>query len=220
MYYRSNAFLFRFLSIAPSSRRIRNPIEIDSRTVKTFMLTALLAVLSAAAAAGLRVALPLLVIGLIRTELWENIPFLSRFQPRVLLTILITWSLFELFASKSLLGQRVLQVFALIGSPIVGALISITVAKAIGPSELPLWLLALLGGLLALTIKLVQIGWFFRLRGLPLWVTAIEDLLCIGLVFFAFRAPKQGGVIALFLLWLVIRSSTAWREWYLRGRSK
>ncbi|MEG3436580.1 DUF4126 domain-containing protein [Pannus brasiliensis CCIBt3594] len=184
------------------------------------MLTGLLAVLSAAAAAGLRVALPLLVIGLIRTEFWENIPFLSRFNPRVLLTILIVWSLFELFASKNLLGQRVLQVFSLIGSPIVGALISVAVAKAIGPSELPLWLLALLGGLLALTIKLVQIGWFFRLRGLPLWVTAIEDLLCIGLVFFAFRAPQQGGLIALFLLWLVIRSSTAWRKWYLRGRSK
>jgi hypothetical protein len=35
------------------------------------------------------------------------------------------------------------------------------------------------------------------------------------LVFFAFAAPFEGGVIALLLLWLAIRSSHAWRDWYL-----
>ncbi len=184
------------------------------------MLVSLLAVLSAAAAAGLRIALPLLVIGLLSTDYWADMPLLSRVHPPVLLSILISWSLFELFGSKNLLGQRVLQLLALIGSPIVGALMSVTVAKMIGATELPVWLLATLGGLLALAIKLVRLGWFFRLRGLPIWVTAIEDLLCIGLVFFAFSAPRQGGLIALLLLWIVIRSSTVWRQRYWPGRKK
>jgi hypothetical protein len=176
------------------------------------MTTGLLAVLSAAAAAGFRLALPLLVIGLIRGHTWEEVPFLSRLHPDLVLAILSFWSLFELFGSKNLLGQRILQVFALIGSPIVGGMIGATVAGTTGAAGQPLWLFALLGGFLALAIKLVRVGWFFRLRGLPVWVAAIEDILCVGLVFFAFSAPEKGGVIALFLLWLVIRSATIWRR--------
>jgi hypothetical protein len=178
------------------------------------MVIGILAVLSAAAAAGLRIALPLLVIGLLRTNLWQDVPLLSRFHPRVLLAILISWSLFELLGSKSLLGQRVLQIISLFASPLVGALMSLTVVKMLALNLQPLWLIAGLGGLLAFVIKLVQVGWFFRLRGLPIWVTLAEEFLCIGLVFFAFRAPENGGLIALLLLWLVIRSSTLWRDWY------
>jgi len=68
------------------------------------MLIGILAVLSAAAAAGLRTALPLLVIGLLRTNLWQDVPLLSRLHPQVLLAILVSWSLFELFGSKSIEG--------------------------------------------------------------------------------------------------------------------
>lgn len=178
------------------------------------MIIGILAVLSAAAAAGLRIALPLLIIGLLRTNLWQDVPLLSRLHPQVLLAILISWSLFELFGSKSLLGQRILQIISLFASPIVGALMSVTVVKMLDLNLQPLWLIAGVGGLLALAIKLVQVGWFFRLRGLPIWVTLAEELLCIILVFFAFTAPENGGLIALLLLWLVIRSSTLWRDWY------
>ena len=54
----------------------------------------------------------------------------------------------------------------------------------------------------------------FRLRGLPIWVIFIEDIICILLVLFTFDAPQNGGLIALLLLWIAIRSSTAWRKWY------
>jgi hypothetical protein len=182
------------------------------------MLISLLAILSAAAAAGLRSALPLLVIGLLSSDFWENTPILSHIHPQVVLAILISWSLFELFGSKSLLGQRVLQLIALMVTPIVGALMSVTVARILQADQFPLWFLVVLGGLVALVIKLVQIGWFFRLRGLPVWVAAIEDVLCVGLVFFAVKAPYQGGFIALLLLWLVIRSSMIWRDRYGKGR--
>ncbi|CAD5915724.1 hypothetical protein NO2A_00761 [Planktothrix agardhii] len=47
----------------------------------------LLAVLSASAAAGLRIALPLLVIGVLRNDLWSSVPFLSQFSPQVVVGV-------------------------------------------------------------------------------------------------------------------------------------
>jgi hypothetical protein len=190
-------------------------------------LLGILAILSAAAAAGMRIALPLLIIGLLQGELWTQVPLLSRVNPQVVIVVLTSWSLFELFGSKKLLGQRVLQIVQLIFTPLVGAMMAITVAKLLQSgfdldlefSFPPLWAVGAIGALFSLVIRLVAIGWFFRLRGLPFWVTILEDLLCVSLVFFALKAPKNGGLIAMLLLWIVIRSSTAWRTWFLENRS-
>lgn len=181
------------------------------------IVTGILAVLSASAAAGLRSALPLLVISLVHSELGLNIPLLSRFHPQVVLSILISWSLFELFGSKNLLGQRVLQIIQLAFSPLVGVLMSLTVAKIIDLPVQVLWILGIVGGSLALVIQLVQMGWFFRLRGIPIWATFLVDFLCVILVVLSVNAPKNGGLIALFLLWLVIRSANEWRRWIMSG---
>lgn len=176
----------------------------------------ILAALSASASAGMRIGLPLLVIGLLQSEnLWSTIPLLSRIHPAVLLGILTSWSLFELFASKKLLGQRVMQVFQLILSPVVGAIMGITVARFAEAPTAFVWIVAIVGSLLAFVLQLVQIGWFYRLRGLPLWVVFIQDVLCVALVIFAFDAPQQGGLLALVLLWLAIRSSKQWHDWYV-----
>jgi hypothetical protein len=156
------------------------------------------------------------MIGLFyRQDLWSEIPLLRYLQPQVALAILISWSLFELLASKKLIGQRILQFFQLFLSPLVGGLTAVTAAKVANFSPSPTWLIALIGGIFALVLTLVQVGWFFRLRGIPIWIVLIEDFLCLCLVFFAFAAPQQGGLIALLLLWLGIRSSTTWRNWYL-----
>jgi hypothetical protein len=176
----------------------------------------ILAALSASASAGMRIALPLLVIGLLQSEnLWSRIPLLSHIHPAVLLGILTSWSLFELFASKKLLGQRVMQVFQLILSPVVGAIMGITVARFTEAPTAFVWIVAIVGSLLAFVLQLVQVGWFYRLRGLPLWVVFIQDVLCVALVIFAFDAPQQGGLLALLLLWLAIRSSKQWHDWYV-----
>ena len=176
----------------------------------------ILAALSASASAGMRIALPLLVIGLLQSEnLWSRIPLLSHIHPAVLLGILTSWSLFELFASKKLLGQRVMQVFQLILSPVVGAIMGITVARFTEAPTAFVWIVAIVGSLLAFVLQLVQVGWFYRLRGLPLWVVFIQDVLCVALVIFAFDAPRQGGLLALLLLWLAIRSSKQWHDWYV-----
>jgi hypothetical protein len=178
------------------------------------MLELLLAVLSGSAAAGMRIALPLLVIGLLSgSNAWANVPLLNRVSPPIVMGILVSWSLIEIFASKNRLGQRVLQLVQLLLSPVVGALIGVTIAQA---TEVSPWLIGILGGvggLLAFVLQLVQVGWFYRLQGLPLWIVFVQDALCVCLVLFAFDAPKQGGIIALLLLWLAIRSAQAWQRW-------
>lgn len=178
------------------------------------MIIQLLAALSASAAAGMRTALPLLFVGLLQGEnLWSEVPILSHISPLLLLCSLISWSLVEIFASKKLLGQRILQVIQLLSSPIVGAIMGLCVASQ---TTAPSWLIAVIGGTFALVLQLVQIGWFFRLRGLPLWAVCVQDTLCVALVLFAFHAPRQGGIIALILLWFAIRSATKWYKWYYR----
>jgi hypothetical protein len=178
-------------------------------------MIAILAALSASAAAGMRIGLPLLIIGLLQNpDLWYSVPLLSRIQPPVVIGILTSWSLFELFASKRLLGQRVLQIVQLIFSPIVGAIMGIAVAQMTEVPHQLIWIIGVVGGLLALVLQIVHVGWFYRLRGIPLWVVLLEDALCVSLVLFAFKAPKSGGLIALILLWLAIRSSQHWYQWY------
>ncbi len=183
-------------------------------------MVGLLAALSASAAGGMRIALPLLLIGLLRIDkLWSEIPLLSRVHPQVAIAILVSWSLFELFASKTFAGMRVLQIVQIIFSPIVGAIMGIAIAQVSPIDEVIahpwiLWIIGVVGGLLALVLQLVQAGWLYRLRGLPIWMIFLQDFLCISLVLFAFDAPRQGGLIAMLLLWLAIRSSKEWYRWY------
>ncbi|MGQ4650630.1 DUF4126 family protein [Lyngbya aestuarii] len=176
----------------------------------------LLAALSVSAAAGMRIALPLLVIGLLHSDdLWSSVPLLSHIHPPLLIGILTSGSLFELLGSKRLLGQRVLQLVQLFLSPFVGAIMGITVAQFADAPIAFVWIVGVVSSLFALVLQLVQVGWFFRLRGLPVWAAFIQDFLCVSLVLFAFDAPQQGGLIALLLLWLAIRSSQEWYRWYL-----
>ncbi|ELR96889.1 DUF4126 domain-containing protein [Gloeocapsa sp. PCC 73106] len=179
--------------------------------------------LSASAAVGMRVAVPLLVVGLLRTkEIGSDIPGLKYIHPQVLLSILIAWSLLELIFSKQLLGQRLLQTIQLIFSPIIGALLPFAVITSydLNTSNKALYLMSIAGGSLALVIKLVEVGWFFRLRGLPLTVIMFEDVLSVLMVLFAFKAPQQGGLIAMLLMWIALRSSGEWRRWYIRSISE
>lgn len=178
----------------------------------------LLAALSASAAAGMRIAIPLLVIGLLHgNNLWSSVPLLSRIPQPFIIAILTSWSLIEVFASKQLLGQRMLQVVQLLFSPIAGTIMAIAAAKA---TIVPTWLIGVIGGFFAFVLQLVQAGWFYRWRGLPLWVVFVQDGLGVLLVFFAVNAPQLGGVIALVLLGLAFRSYKELHRWYLRQSSE
>ncbi len=178
------------------------------------MLIELLAVLAASASGGMRIALPLLLIGLLQgATLWSRVPILSAISPNIVIGVLVSWSLFELFASKQFLGQRILQLVQLVFSPLAGAVLGMALVQATRlPNGLTV-MMGIVGGALALVLQLVQVGWFFRLQGLPMWAIFAQDALCIFLVLFAFDAPTQGGLIALMLLWLAVRSSTSWYQW-------
>ncbi|MGD1909020.1 MAG: DUF4126 domain-containing protein [Leptolyngbyaceae cyanobacterium] len=186
------------------------------------LITEVLAVLSIAAATGLRLALPLLLIGVLAgPRLWSQVPLLSALNPRLVVACLVSWSLAELVLLKKQRVRRLFQSMELLLSPLVGAIAAITVVHTLSTREqwpvlLESTLIAgLLGGLLALLLQFVQLGWLYRFNGPPLWVLFIQDLLCVCLVLFAFDAPQQGGLIALLLLWLALRTSTLWRQWYL-----
>jgi hypothetical protein len=181
-------------------------------------MIAILAVLSVSAAVGMRIALPLLVIGLTQGNLWQQVPILNNIQPQVVIAILTAWTLLELFVSKQLWGQRILQIIQLVFSPLAGAVMAMAVARImyIQTPQL-IWILGVVGGLIALVLQLVQVGWFYRLKGLPLWAMLLEDILCVLLVLFAFKAPNSGGLIALLLLWLAVRSARSWYQWYKDG---
>ena len=175
----------------------------------------LLAVLSISAATGLRLALPLLLIGLFSGErLWAAVPILANIPQILVVIVLVIWSLLELTISKDRVSRRFLQSAELFISPFVGTLAGVAIARLADISDS--WLLVLLaitGGSLALVIQMVQVGWLYRFNSPPMWVMFLEDALCICLVFFAFDAPEQGGLIALLLLWLAIRSSVIWQQW-------
>lgn len=180
------------------------------------IITELLAVLSVSAAAGFRLALPLLLIGLSSGDLWAKVPILSRFPPTLVVAALVSWTIIELVFSKQPFVQRVIQSAEMFLSPFVGAIAGIAVARNF---QLDVWitaLLGILGGLIALVIHLVQVGWLYRLKSPAPWVIFAEDFICVCLVLFAFDAPEQGGLIALLLLWLALRTSHVWRQWYLK----
>jgi hypothetical protein len=180
---------------------------------KKFMI-GILAVLSVSAAAGMRIALPLLIIGLIQGDLWQQVPLLNQIQPPVVIAVLTAWTILELFVSKQLWGQRLLQFVELVFSPLVGAVMAMAVSGIFHQPPQLIWILGVVGGLFALVLQLVKVGWFYRLKGLPTWAVLLEDVLCVLLVLFAFKAPNSGGLIALMLLWLAIRSSQSWYQWY------
>lgn len=176
-----------------------------------------LAVLAVSTAAGLRIALPLLVIALLQADgLWMQLPFLSKVPPPIAVGILASWSFFEVFASKHLTGQRFLQVIELTFSPFVGAILGLAIARSMNSTEwLGLaWILGIIGGLVTLVLQLIQTGFFYQRRRIPVWVLFAQDFLCVILVFLAFDAPRQGGLIALLYLWLTIRISKEWHRWY------
>ncbi len=176
----------------------------------------ILAALSASAAAGMRIALPLLVIGLLYgDQLWAQVPILSGIAPPVVLGVLVSWSVFEVFASKVRLGRRLLQGVELLFSPFAGAILGIAVARATALPPGVIILVGIVGGLLALVLQLVQVGLSYRVSRIPPWIIFAQDVLCVTLVLFAFDAPRQGGLIALLLLWFAIRTSKDWHRWYV-----
>ncbi|MFM7528596.1 MAG: DUF4126 domain-containing protein [Nodosilinea sp.] len=175
-------------------------------------MTELLAVLAMSAALGLRVALPLLVLGLMSGDrLWSQVPILASLPPTLVMGGLVSGTLLEFILYKQGFSRPLLHSTELLLSPIVGLMAGIALVR---PLAIAGWLqgvIALIGGLVALVIQLVQIGWFYRPQRPPLWGMFLVDALCLLLALSAFTVPRVGGLLSLVLLWLVIRTAEGWR---------
>ena len=181
----------------------------------------ILAILSASASGGIRLGLPLLIIGLANLEkLWTDLPLLDKIRPEIILAILVSWTFFEFFGTKKLVGLRVIQLVQLILSPLVGGILAVGTAKWVEFTDISLWIIGITGGLVALVLRLVLVGWFFRWGKMPIIFIFVEDFLSGILAIFALKAPENGGLIAMILLWLALRSSSEWRSWYLQHQKQ
>jgi hypothetical protein len=129
----------------------------------------------------------------------------------VVLGILTSCCLIELIASKNLLGQRLLQIVYLPLCPIFGVMLAIAPTQVI-----PKILVGLVGGFVALLLQLIQAGWFYRWNRFALWLSFLQDGLCILLIYLALKLPQVGGILALVLLGVAIYSYKGLRQWYLR----
>ena len=98
-------------------------------------------------------------------SLWSRVPLLSGLQPQLVVGVLVSWSLVELIVSKERFSQRLLLGVQLLLSPIVGSILAVAVAEAANLEQWLVWLLGGVGGLLALVLQLVQVGWSYRLDG-------------------------------------------------------
>jgi len=173
-----------------------------------------LAVISAAASGGFRLGLPLLIIGLANVDkLWSEIPLLNRIQPEVLLAILVSVTIFEILGTKRMIGLRIIQIIQLILSPVVGAILAVGAANWTNLEYVPLWIIAVTGGLFALVLRFVLVCLFFRWGKMPIILTVSEDILAMILALLALTSPENGGLIAMLLLLLALRISSEWRQW-------
>jgi len=173
-----------------------------------------LAVISAAASGGFRLGLPLLIIGLANVDkLWSEIPLLNRIQPEVLLAILVSVTIFVILGTKRMIGLRIIQIIQLILSPVVGAILAVGAANGTNLEYVPLWIIAVTGGLFALVLRFVLVGLFFRWGKMPIILTVSEDILAMILALLALTSPENGGLIAMLLLLLALRISSEWRQW-------
>jgi len=170
-------------------------------------LVAMLTALAAAAAGGMRLSSPLLILVLLSQQL--NVCPESQLlawlcQPGAIV-ILAFWTLFELIGSRTPLGQRLLQSVQLVLAPVVAAVL---IALILPESN---WLYVTSGAALAAILQLVQMGYVFRKGFLPLWFTLTQDLLAMALVFMALGAPLLGGLVALGMVGLALHQAQQWR---------
>ncbi|MCS7031505.1 MAG: DUF4126 domain-containing protein [Gloeomargarita sp. SKYG116] len=182
-------------------------------------MAAVLAVLAAAAAGGFRLAFPLLLILVLqREEAWEQIPVVGRWSPALTLGLLTSWAVWELIAPLHPWGVRLQQPLQVVLSPPVGWLLGVVTAQLMKMPPGFQNLMGYVGAALALLLQLVQVGWLYRRGTFPLWVVLTQDGLCALLAIFALKAPTQGGLIALMLVWLALRTAKAWQRQFQQHR--
>jgi hypothetical protein len=174
-----------------------------------------LTALALAAAGGLRTSLALLILAIAAVAGQPDSNALTQMIASPLgISILSVWSLFELVATKTALGQRLVQALQFFMAPVTGAII----ASAFGSETgiVAQMTIGLAGAALASALQAVTMGYFFRRGRVTIPVQFLQEGLCVLLVILALNAPLIAGLAVFGLLGAALVQASYWRKYFNR----
>lgn len=174
-----------------------------------------LTALGLAAAGGLRTSLALMILAIaVNTGYSENNALTQLITSPVGISVLSVWCVFELIATKTALGQRLVQALQFFIAPVTGAI----VASAFSPGAdmAPQMLVGVAGAALAAALQAVYMGYFFRRGRVTIPVQLLQEGLCVILVLLALATPVMAGFAIFGLLWVALQQSYSWRKYFNR----
>ncbi|MBC7882174.1 MAG: DUF4126 domain-containing protein [Anaerolineae bacterium] len=174
-----------------------------------------LTALGLAAAGGLRTSLALMILAIAANAGYsENNALTQLITTPLGITVLGVWCVFELVATKTALGQRLVQALQFFIAPVTGAMIASAFSGEIG--MVPQILVGFAGAALAATLQAVYMGYFFRRGRAEAPVQLLQEGLCGILVLLALATPVIAGFAVFGLLWIVLQQSYSWRKHFNR----
>jgi hypothetical protein len=185
-------------------------------TLPAKMMIHILEVLTAlalAAAGGLRTSLTLLILAIAAiTGSPESNALTPLIASPLGISILSVWSIFELVATKTALGQRLVQALQFFMAPVTGVIIASAFSGETG--IVAQMAIGLAGAALASTLQAVAMGYFFRRGRVTIPVQFLQEGLCVLLVILALNAPLVAGCAVFGLLGAALLQASHWRKYF------
>jgi hypothetical protein len=174
-----------------------------------------LTALALAAAGGLRTSLTLWILALAALAGQPDGNALTQLIDSPLgISVLSVWCTFELVATKTALGQRLVQALQFFMAPVTGAIVAIAFSSETGiVAQIAI---GLAGAALASTLQAVTMGYFFRRGRVAIPVQFLQEGLCVLLVVLALHAPLIAGLTVFGLLGAALLQASYWRKSFNR----
>jgi hypothetical protein len=174
-----------------------------------------LTALGLAAAGGLRTSLALMILAIAaNADSPVNNALTQLIGSPLGTSVLSVWCVFELVATKTALGQRLVQALQFFIAPVTGAIIASAFSGETG--IVPQMLVGFAGAALAATLQAVYMGYFFRRGRVAIPIQLLQEGLCGILVILALEAPVAAGFAVFGLLWVALQQSYSWRKHFNR----
>jgi hypothetical protein len=174
-----------------------------------------LTALALAAAGGLRTSLTLLILAIAAMAGQPDSNALTQMIASPLgISILSVWCTFELVATKTALGQRLVQALQFFMAPVTGAIIATAFGSETG--IIAQLAIGLAGAALASTLQAVTMGYFFRHGRVAIPVQLLQEGLCALLVVLALHTPLIAGLAMFGLLGAALLQASYWRKYFNR----
>jgi Domain of unknown function (DUF4126) len=174
-----------------------------------------LTALALAAAGGLRTSLTLLILAIAAMAGQSDSNALTQLIDSPLgISILSVWCTFELVATKTALGQRLIQALQFFMAPVTGAIIASAFSSETG--NMTQLAIGFAGAAVASTLQAVYMGYFFRRGRVGIPVQLFQEGLCVLLVVLSLHAPLIAGLAVFGLLGAALLQASYWRKSFNR----